>query len=190
MIEDEPQIQANIQEILELSHFSVMTAASGQAGLKLAEETRPDLIICDVMMPGLDGYGVLTALRQQPATVQIPFIFLTARTDRSDIRRGMELGADDYLTKPIESAELLRAVAARLKRQSAFRQPVSSPAQPPQAASEKLADYDSVTRLPNWLFLQKRFEYLQHQLDFSALALAVLKIASIQCDSARSRAYL
>ena len=176
VIEDQPQIQANIREILELSNFSVMTAGSGQAGLKLAGETRPDLIICDIIMPGLDGYEVLAALRQQPTTAQIPLIFLTARSDRADVRRGMELGADDYLTKPLEPTELLRAVEARLRRQYAFSQHFAHQARLPHTPPEQLADYDSVTRLPNWLSLQKRFEYLQHQPYLSSLALIVLKI--------------
>ena len=185
VIEDEPQIRANIQEVLELGHFSVITAERGQTGLKLAEEVQPDLIICDIMMPGMDGYAVLNALRQQPAIAQIPLIFLTARSDRTDIRRGMELGADDYLSKPFEPTELLHAVAARLKRQSAFAQYFSNPDQPSSPVAEKLSDYDSITHLPNWLSLQKRFTSLQHQIHHSPLTLVLLKIhplSAIQHD--------
>ncbi|MDJ0702617.1 MAG: EAL domain-containing protein [Leptolyngbyaceae cyanobacterium MO_188.B28] len=176
VIEDEPQIRANTQEVLELGNFLVITAENGQAGLKLAEEEQPDLILCDIMMPELDGYGVLKALRHQPATAQIPIIFLTARSDQADIRRGMNLGADDYLPKPFEPTELLRAVNVRLKRQATLAQYFSHSAQSPANTAEKPTEYDSITHLPNWLSLQKRFEYWRHQIHDSPLTLVLLKI--------------
>lgn len=116
VIEDEIQISSNIQQILNLSDFNTITADNGLEGLRLAKAEKPDLICCDVMMPDLDGYGVLTALRQDPTTEFIPVIFLTAKVDRGDFRQGMELGADDYLTKPFSPEELLRAIKVRLAR--------------------------------------------------------------------------
>ncbi|MUG99755.1 EAL domain-containing protein [Scytonema sp. UIC 10036] len=116
VIEDEPLVQANIQQILELRGFRAIAASNGYQGLKLAQEYLPDLILCDIMMAQLDGYGVMAALYQDVKTSSIPFIFLTAKVDRYDIRYGMELGADNYLTKPFEFEELLRVVETCLKK--------------------------------------------------------------------------
>lgn len=122
VIEDEPSVRANILEILELEDYNGIGAENGLLGVLWALEHLPDLIICDVMMPELDGYGVLTTLRQAPLTATIPFIFLTAKADKTDFREGMELGADDYLTKPFTSNELLKSIAARLEKQAAVMQ--------------------------------------------------------------------
>ncbi|RYY15430.1 MAG: response regulator [Cytophagaceae bacterium] len=116
LLEDNDQIRANTAELLGLAGYAVLTAANGQLGVQLALATKPDLVICDIMMPELDGYGVLQVFNQNPQLTGVPFIFLTAKTERADIRRGMELGADDYLPKPFNKAELLRAVASRLTR--------------------------------------------------------------------------
>ncbi len=116
VIEDEAPLRENICELLEIEGFDVLAAENGRTGLQLAREHLPDLIICDIMMPELDGYSVLLNLRDEPQTASIPFMFLTARTDRPSVRQGMELGADDYLTKPFTSLELLTAVTARLER--------------------------------------------------------------------------
>jgi two-component system, sensor histidine kinase and response regulator len=118
VIEDDSAIQEAIVDILEMQGFQVLSAGDGLAGVAAAREQRPDLIICDIMMPFLDGYGVLARLRQYPQTATIPFIFLTARTTQSDFRQGMQLGADDYLAKPFRSAELVAAVNLRLQRQA------------------------------------------------------------------------
>ncbi|QYX30777.1 hybrid sensor histidine kinase/response regulator [Sphaerospermopsis torques-reginae] len=118
IIEDEVEIRNNIQEILELSDFDTLIAENGLQGVQLAKDKHPDLIICDLMMPELDGYSVLTQLRQDFSTATIPLIFLTARADKSDLRRGMELGADDYLTKPFHPDELLQAINTRLDKQA------------------------------------------------------------------------
>lgn len=115
-IEDELQIRLNLQQILELGGYEALTAQDGQEGLELARKHRPDLIISDIMMPRLDGYGLLEALRQDPTFVNTPVILLTAKADRPDQRKGMELGADDYLTKPFTPPELLAAVEARLSK--------------------------------------------------------------------------
>ena len=116
VIEDEPEMRRNLLTILKLEKFQPLGAENGRAGLRLAKLERPDLILCDVMMPELDGYAVLQALRQDPATVTTPFIFLTARGEKVDQRSGMDLGADDYLTKPVTKADLLSAIQARLRR--------------------------------------------------------------------------
>ncbi len=116
IIEDNPEIRENTQEILSLADYSVITAANGKIGVDLALKDKPDLIICDIMMPELDGYGVLHILSKKPETASIPFIFVTAKTERADIRKGMELGADDYLTKPFDDTELLNAIEARFRK--------------------------------------------------------------------------
>lgn len=116
LIEDDKVMRENTAEILELSHYDVTTAPNGKKGSLIAKEIRPDLIICDIMMPELDGHGVLHVLSKDPATASIPFIFLTAKAEKSEMRKGMELGADDYLTKPFEDTELLNAIEARLKK--------------------------------------------------------------------------
>ncbi|MFM9157768.1 MAG: response regulator transcription factor, partial [Dolichospermum sp.] len=118
VIEDESQILSNLQEILELADFNVITAVDGITGLQLAKSKNPDLIICDIMMPGLNGYEVLQKLRQDPRCADIPLIFLTAKANRNDLRQGMCLGADDYITKPFEPTEILQAVKARLQKRS------------------------------------------------------------------------
>lgn len=116
IIEDNNKVRENAAEILELSEYKVLTAENGKAGVELALREKPDLIVCDIMMPVLDGYGVLQILSRHPEASAIPFIFLTAKSEKSDLRKGMELGADDYLTKPFDGIELLNAVEVRLKK--------------------------------------------------------------------------
>lgn len=116
VIEDEPEMRRNLGTILKLEKFEVLLAENGRAGLDLARRQAPDLIVCDVMMPEMDGHAVVQALRQDAKTMNIPFIFLTAKGEKSDLRSGMNLGADDYLTKPVSKADLLAAIEARLKR--------------------------------------------------------------------------
>jgi CheY-like chemotaxis protein/CRP-like cAMP-binding protein len=116
IIEDNEDVRENTADLLELSNYVVTTSADGTSGIKKALNFTPDLIICDIMMPGLDGYQVLEALQANSKTAGIPFIFLSAKADKSDIRKGMNLGADDYLTKPFEEHELLEAINSRLKR--------------------------------------------------------------------------
>jgi DNA-binding response OmpR family regulator len=116
VIDDNPDIRDNTAEILELAGYKTFTAENGKKGVEVAIREKPDLIVCDIMMPELDGYGVLHLLRKNVDTEQIPFVFLTAKTDRSDFRKGMEMGADDYITKPFEDIELLNAIEVRLKK--------------------------------------------------------------------------
>src|SRR5690606_15084221 len=116
LIEDNLDVRENTSEILALANYNVLTAENGKIGVELAQKELPDLIICDIMMPELDGFGVLHILGKNPETARIPFIFLTAKTEKSDIRKGMTLGADDYLTKPFDDTDLLNAIEARLKK--------------------------------------------------------------------------
>ncbi len=109
-------VRENTAELLELSNYEVITASNGKKGIEQAKQNLPDIIICDIMMPEIDGYGVLEALSKDPATANIPFIFLSAKTEHKDIRRGMDLGADDYLTKPFEEEDLLSALESRLAK--------------------------------------------------------------------------
>lgn len=122
LIEDNDEVRDNTAEILEMSNYKVFTAENGKEGVEVALEEIPDLIICDIMMPVLDGYGVLHMLSKQPSTAGIPFIFLTAKSEKADFRKGMEMGADDYITKPFDGIELLNAVEARLKKAEALKQ--------------------------------------------------------------------
>ena len=126
LIEDNPDILENTTEILELANYKVFAAGNGKRGIELALEHKPDLIVCDIMMPELDGYGVLHALHRNESVKNTPFIFLTAKTERTDFRKGMELGADDYITKPFDSTELLNAIDSRLKKADLFRQQIAS----------------------------------------------------------------
>lgn len=121
LIEDNHKIRENIGEILELAGYHVLSAENGKIGVGLTKETIPDLIICDVMMPELDGYGVLHVLSKNPATAGIPFIFLTAKSEKDDVRKGMNMGADDYLTKPFDDIELLNAIEIRLKKHESLK---------------------------------------------------------------------
>lgn len=116
LIEDNDDIRNNTAEILELSNYKVFVAENGKTGIKKAIEQKPDLIICDIMMPVLDGYGVLHAIHKNENLKNTPFIFLTAKSERLDFRKGMELGADDYITKPFTGTELLNAIDSRLKK--------------------------------------------------------------------------
>lgn len=116
LIEDNPDVRENTNEILDLAGYDIIPAPNGKVGVELAQKEKPDLIICDIMMPELDGYGVLHILSKNPETAGIPFIFLTAKTEKTDIRKGMKLGADDYLTKPFDDTDLLDAVETRLRK--------------------------------------------------------------------------
>lgn len=125
LIEDNKVIRENTAEILEMTNYHVLTAENGKTGMQVALSENPDLIICDIMMPVLDGYGVLHIVRKNPGTKNTPFIFLTAKTERDDFRKGMELGADDYITKPFSGTELLNAVEGRLKKVEVLKEEFS-----------------------------------------------------------------
>jgi DNA-binding NarL/FixJ family response regulator len=116
IIEDEPDMRANLREILEMEDFQPLLASNGREGIIAAKRELPDLILCDILMPEMDGHAVIEALRADASTARIPFVFLTAKGERADVRAGMNLGADDYLVKPVHVEELLNAIAARLGR--------------------------------------------------------------------------
>jgi EAL domain-containing protein (putative c-di-GMP-specific phosphodiesterase class I)/CheY-like chemotaxis protein len=128
VIEDEESVRENLLDLLEAENFETVAAANGRIGINLALSEIPDLILCDMMMPEIDGYGVLTALRQDPFTATISFIFLTAKSAKADFRQGMDMGADDYLTKPFTRAELLSAIMNRLERQATLKKYLSNQA--------------------------------------------------------------
>ena len=121
IIEDNEDIRENVAEILMLSNYKVLMAINGKEGIETAQKNHPDLIICDIMMPGVDGYGVLHVLHKDPVTQNIPFIFLTSKSERSDFRSAMEMGADDYITKPFAGNELLNAIESRLRKMDIMR---------------------------------------------------------------------
>ncbi len=140
VIDDNNDIRENTSEILELAGYKTLTAENGKRGVEIAMKELPAVIVCDIMMPELDGYGVLHLLRKNNDTRNIPFIFLTAKTERGDFRKGMEMGADDYITKPFEDIELLNAVETRLKKTAILEQQYTAS---PQGLSQFLKDVRS-----------------------------------------------
>ncbi len=126
LIEDNLELLENTAELLELAGYDVITAENGKSGVEKARENFPDLIICDIMMPELDGFGVLHLIQKTPDLKNTPFVFLTAKTERSDFRKGMEMGADDYLMKPFTEMELLNAVESRFKKSSLIQEQISA----------------------------------------------------------------
>ncbi|RAQ38944.1 GGDEF domain-containing response regulator [Arthrospira sp. O9.13F] len=167
IIEDERLVRENLVELLTFENFQVLEATDGLRGVKLAEQEHPDLILCDVMMPILDGYGVLAQLRQNPKTAIIPFIFMTALADRMNTRKAMELGADDYITKPCSAAELMRSITVRLEKYSnmqRYYQNNQSQIVSTESPLNQLLDWDGITNLPNRLALRDRFEQILENL--------------------------
>ena len=122
LIEDDAVLRENTAELLELSDYNVITAANGKIGVEKAKEALPDIIISDIMMPELDGYGVLEALSRNSSTKYIPFIFLSAKTERKDVRQGMDMGADDYITKPFSEDELISAIESRIAKAAILKE--------------------------------------------------------------------
>lgn len=147
LIEDNKDMRENTAEILALSNFEVHTADNGKEGVDKAKRLMPDLIICDIMMPELDGYGVLHILGKNPETAKIPFIFLTAKVDKEDIRKGMNMGADDYLTKPFSDVELLNAVEVRLKKAEIIKKQYSANIQGVQEFFNEAMKYQDMSQL-------------------------------------------
>ncbi|WP_310992174.1 response regulator [Aequorivita marina] len=127
LIEDDAALRENTAELLELSGYKVITAPNGKFGIEKATREIPDIIVCDIMMPEIDGYGVLEALAANEKTTHIPFIFLSAKTEHKEVRKGMDMGADDYLTKPFEETELLSAVESRLAKAQILEMRKTSP---------------------------------------------------------------
>ena len=144
VIEDTSDMRENIAEILQLAPYQVLQAANGKQGIELARQTRPDLIICDIMMPELDGYGVLHIMGNDPNLAEVPFIFLTAKAELTDFRYGMNLGADDYLTKPFDDHTLLNTVAVRLQKgERGQTEPLQNPVSLDNLASALLQQTDT-----------------------------------------------
>ena len=145
LIEDDSALRENTAELLELSGYQVFTAPNGKIGIEKALEHHPGVIICDIMMPELDGYGVLESLSHNEETQQIPFIFLSAKTEHKEIRRGMDLGADDYLTKPFEESELISAIESRLAKAALLKNLAR-----PQESEEKDEGLHDLNELKNF----------------------------------------
>ncbi|AFY67345.1 GGDEF domain-containing response regulator [Geitlerinema sp. PCC 7407] len=174
VIEDEQDVRDNVLELLEAEGFDVLGAANGQMGVQIAFQESPDLILCDVIMPHLDGYGVLEVLRRNASTATIPFIFMTAKADMADLRLGMELGADDYLTKPCTPKELLRAIAVRLRKQEMLAERYGTQLRQAEERLNHLVYYDSLTNLPNRLLLQEHFEQVASPLCDQRIGIMVI----------------
>ena len=147
IIEDNKDVRENTADILELANYSVLTAENGRIGIEKAKSNKPDLILCDIMMPELDGYQVLEALSVHNNTARIPFIFLTAKAEKCDMRKGMNLGADDYLTKPFDEKELLEAIESRLKKHNFLKKEFSRTIEGVSRFIEEAADYMDIDHL-------------------------------------------
>ena len=176
VIEDVEALREEIMETLSYEGFGVLGAENGLVGVQIAKTYLPNLIICDIAMPELDGYGTLMALRQEPKTSMIPFIFLTAMTEKADMRQAMQLGADDYLTKPFTSAELLGAIASRLQKHDSVREHYYDEIKAVGARFEYLSHHDGLTQLPNRiLFLESLSQAVLHaNINNKSLALLLL----------------
>lgn len=184
VIEDEPPVRANILELLEAEDYEVVGAENGFIGALWAQEHLPDLIICDVMMPEVDGHEVLSALRQEPMTATIPFIFLTAMADKADIRQGMDLGADDYLTKPFTRAEMLGAITSRFAKQEAMTQQYTSEHERAEALQQKVQELQQDANTKGELLKQ-----LQRELHNSVpkLNMAIHMLKNLKTPGQRDR---
>ncbi len=176
VIEDERAIRINLLKLLGAEGFHVIAAENGKDGVQLARTEPPDLIICDILMPELDGYGVLRTLQQDPVTATIPFIFLTAKSDRSDWRQGMNLGADDYLTKPFTRAELLEAIASRLQKQVSLQEQHEVKLKQAEAQLDHMLRYNHLTNLPNRISLQEQFSQLLGQSEVPFGTIPILSL--------------
>lgn len=162
IIEDNNDIRESTGEILELAGYQVYSAPEGKTGVEMAMKHLPDVILCDIMMPELDGFGVLFMLSKNPQTSTIPFIFLTAKAERADMRKAMELGADDYLTKPFDDVELLNAIETRLKkRQQLGTEPEAEPNRnaPLSEAEQEQLLLELVQRSRTKTYKKKQFIY-------------------------------
>ncbi|MBD2508491.1 response regulator [Nostoc muscorum FACHB-395] len=175
VIEDDAVTRNLFLEVLEAQGFDTIGAEDGVAGIQKAQEHLPDLVICDIQMPDMDGYTVLARLRQDPYTAIIPFIFLTGSNTQTDVRKGMELGADDYLTKPSSIEDLLRAIAVRLEKQAFLRYWYATNSH--QAAQSPPSSFNSESIFPSVPQLKAVFDFIEANyrqgITLSDVALAV-----------------
>jgi CheY-like chemotaxis protein len=162
IIEDNNDLRENTAEILQLAGYEVETAENGKEGVKLATTIRPDIIVCDIMMPELDGYGVKQLLSQHVSTKDIPFIFLTAKAEKTDFRKGMNLGADDYLTKPFDEADLLNSIKIRIEKQDAVQKGFSLSGFNFTTLLEKAIEHKKPTVFPKKDTLFREYEKAFH----------------------------
>ena len=178
VIEDVESLREEILETLSYEGFDVLGAENGIVGVQMAKTYIPDLIICDIAMPELDGYGTLVALREEPKTSMLPFIFLTAMTEKGDMRQAMQLGADDFLAKPFTSSELLGAIASRLQKYNSVKEHYYDEIKAVGAKFEYLSHHDELTQLPNRvLFHDSLTQVVLHaQINHKSLALLFLDI--------------
>ena len=147
LIEDNEDVRENTAEILELANYQVVTAENGKIGIEKTREFKPDLVLCDIMMPLMDGFEVLRAFEKDSSMASTPFIFLTAKTDRSDIRMGMNLGADDYLTKPFEEHELLEAISCRLNKHENLKKEIIKNLEGINTFLDEVSEYEDMQGL-------------------------------------------
>ncbi len=186
VIEDEPAIRTNVVRILSHLGFQPVGAEDGAKGVQMAKAYLPDLIVCDILMPGLDGYEVLAALRQNPDTASIPFIFLSAKADRSDLRQGMNLGADDYITKPFTTQELVDAIQSRLQKQTTITQPYLDQMRQAAETLSRSAFYDILTALPNRIVLHHDLQAAIQTASEAHQAIAIFDLSLEQCQATSS----
>lgn len=184
VIEDDPLVRNNLEDILTLEDFQVISARNGVEGLEKAKQHLPSLIICDIMMPELDGYGVVRALREDPNTQDIPFIFLTAKADRTDQREGMNLGADDYLTKPFLPQDVINAIKSRLARHAFGKLQNQIQAQKRETLERQIDEQSQISELKEGLLTQLT-EDLREPL--SNINLAIHMLAHAKTDAERDR---
>lgn len=183
IIEDQPEVRENIAELLELSNYNPITAENGKIGVKKALQEQPDIILCDIMMPEMDGYEVLYLISKRPEIASTPFIFLTAKSEKADFRKGMNMGADDYITKPFEEMELLGAIERRLNKYEKLSTKDELSEFVKQAKSyAELEDLENTSKTRNF----KKKDILYRQGDFASYAYKIktgkVKIYQINQD--------
>lgn len=177
IIEDEDTILQNVIDLLQAERFEAIGAEEGQLGIQLALNYQPDLILCDIMMPDIDGYTVLTELQKQPRLAHIPFIFMTAKVEREDLRLGMELGADDYITKPFTPVELLSAIRARMKKQQQYSSQYNEERERAKALKQKIGELEQLSQTREELLVRVT-EELRDPMSNISLAIQMLNLAS------------
>ena len=177
IIEDEDTILQNVIDLLQAEKFEAIGAEEGQLGIHLALNYKPDLILCDIMMPDIDGYTVLTELQKQPRLAHIPFIFMTAKVEREDLRLGMELGADDYITKPFTPVELLSAIRARMKKQQQYSSQYNEERERAKALKQKIGELEQLSQTREELLVRVT-EELRDPMSNISLAIQMLNLAS------------